>query len=137
MDPRCPQSGADRVCVAPYLFALGRFWRRLADLVTATAATTIASVLGGHQLAADVVMLGYQQGFRATPPRRTSLPDRRQDTPVVGAAPDMRCPHHRSPYRALGKVSTGNPVRRLSAMSAMSAMSGTTGRVLTKDLCFY
>lgn len=59
------QTGADRVCVAPYLLAPGRFSRRVTDLAAATGATTVAPVLGGHPLVTDLVVLRYQQGLRA------------------------------------------------------------------------
>jgi sirohydrochlorin ferrochelatase len=58
-------TGADRVCVAPYLLAHGRFSRRVTDLASATGATTVAPVLGGHRLVTDLVVLRYQQGLRA------------------------------------------------------------------------
>ena len=59
------QSGADRVCVAPYLLAPGRFSRRVTDLAAVAGATTVAPVLGGHRLVTDLVVLHYQQGLRA------------------------------------------------------------------------
>jgi len=59
------QSGADRVCVAPYLLAPGRFSRRVADLAAAAGATTVAPVLGSHQLLTDLVVHRYEQGVRA------------------------------------------------------------------------
>lgn len=59
------QTGARRVCVAPYLLAPGRFSRRVMDLAAATGATTVAPVLGGHRLVTDLVVLRYQQGLRA------------------------------------------------------------------------
>ena len=59
------QTGADRVCVAPYLIAPGRFSRRVTDLAAAAGATTVAPVLGGHRLVTDLVVLRYQQGLRA------------------------------------------------------------------------
>lgn len=59
------QTGAGRVCIAPYLLAPGRFASRLAGVATAVGATTIAPVLGGHRLVTDLVVLRYQQGIRA------------------------------------------------------------------------
>lgn len=59
------QTGADRVYVAPYLLAPGRFSRRVTDLAAAAGATTVAPVLGGHKLVRDLVVLRYQQGLRA------------------------------------------------------------------------
>ena len=59
------QTGAGRVCVAPYLLAPGRFSSRLKGAATAAGATTIAPVLGGHRLVTDLVVLRYQQGIRA------------------------------------------------------------------------
>jgi sirohydrochlorin ferrochelatase len=59
------QTGADRVCVAPYLLTPGRFSRRLTDLASAAGATTVAPVLGGHRLVTDLVVLRYQEGLRA------------------------------------------------------------------------
>jgi len=59
------QTGADRVCVAPYLLAPGQFSRRITDLACAAGVTTVAPVLGGHRFVVDLVMLRYQQGLRA------------------------------------------------------------------------
>jgi sirohydrochlorin ferrochelatase len=59
------QTGAPRVCVAPYLLAHGRFSRRVTDLASAAGATTVAPVLGGHPLVTDLVVLRYQQGLQA------------------------------------------------------------------------
>ena len=59
------QTGADRVCVAPYLLAPGRFSRRVKDLASAAGATTVAPVLGGHRLVTDLVVLRCLQGLRA------------------------------------------------------------------------
>jgi sirohydrochlorin ferrochelatase len=59
------QTGAARVCVAPYLLADGRFSRRVTDLASAAGATTVAPVLGAHQLVTDLVVLRYEQGLRA------------------------------------------------------------------------
>jgi sirohydrochlorin ferrochelatase len=59
------QTGADRVCVAPYLLAPGRFSRRVMDLASAAGATTVAPVLGSHRFVTDLVLLRYQQGLRA------------------------------------------------------------------------
>jgi len=59
------QTGADRVCVAPYLLAPGRFSRLVTDLAAAAGATTVAPVLGSHRLVRDLVLLRYQQGLRA------------------------------------------------------------------------
>jgi sirohydrochlorin ferrochelatase len=59
------RSGADRVCVAPYLLAPGRFSRRVTDLAAAAGATMVAPVLGGHRLVTDLVVIRYQQGLRA------------------------------------------------------------------------
>jgi sirohydrochlorin ferrochelatase len=58
-------TGADRVCVAPYLLAPGRFSRRVTDLASAAGATMVAPVLGGHRFVTDLVVLRYQQGLRA------------------------------------------------------------------------
>jgi len=59
------QAGADRVCVAPYLLAPGRFSRRVKDLASVAGATTVSPVLGGHRLVRDLVVLRYHQGLRA------------------------------------------------------------------------
>lgn len=59
------QTGSDRVCVAPYLLAPGRFSRRVTDLAIEAGATTVAPVLGSHPLVADLVVLRYWQGLRA------------------------------------------------------------------------
>lgn len=59
------QTGAGRVCVAPYLLAPGRFSRRLEDLATSAGATAVAPVLGGHRLVADLVVRRYRHGLRA------------------------------------------------------------------------
>jgi sirohydrochlorin ferrochelatase len=59
------QTGADRVSVAPYLLAPGRFSRRVTDLATAARATTVAPVLGHHELVTDLVVRRYKQGLRA------------------------------------------------------------------------
>jgi len=59
------RTGADRVCVAPYLLAHGRFSRRVTDLASAAGATTVAPVLGAHRLVTDLVVRRYQQGLRA------------------------------------------------------------------------
>ena len=58
------QTGADRVCVAPYLLAPGRFSRLVTDLAAAAGATTVAPVLGSHRLVTDLVVLRYQQGAK-------------------------------------------------------------------------
>jgi sirohydrochlorin ferrochelatase len=58
------QSGADRVCVAPYLLAPGRFSRQVTELAT-VAGATVPPVLGGHRLVTDLVVRRYQQGLRA------------------------------------------------------------------------
>lgn len=59
------KTGADRVCVAPYLLAPGRFSRRVTDLASAVGATTVAPVLGSHRLVADLVVLRYREGRAA------------------------------------------------------------------------
>jgi sirohydrochlorin ferrochelatase len=59
------QTGAGRVCVAPYFLAPGRFSQKAKELSAAAGATTIAPVLGGHRLMTDLVVLRYQQGVRA------------------------------------------------------------------------
>jgi len=59
------QIGAQRVCVAPYLLAPGRFSRRVADLAQTAGATRVAPVLGGHALVTDLVVHRYQDGARA------------------------------------------------------------------------
>ncbi|HEY8821394.1 MAG TPA: CbiX/SirB N-terminal domain-containing protein [Dermatophilaceae bacterium] len=59
------QTGADRVCVAPYLLAPGRFSRRVTDLAAAARATAVAPVLGHHELVTDLVVRRYKQGLRA------------------------------------------------------------------------
>jgi len=58
------QSGADRVCVAPYLLAPGRFSSQVTELAT-VAGATVPTVLGGHRLVTDLVVLRYQQGLQA------------------------------------------------------------------------
>ena len=59
------RTGADRVCVAPYLLAPGRFSRRVTELALVAGATTVAPVLVGHRLVTDLVVLRYQQGLQA------------------------------------------------------------------------
>jgi sirohydrochlorin ferrochelatase len=59
------QSGARKVCVAPYLLAPGRFSLRVTDLAAAAGATTVAPVLGAHRLLTDMVLHRYRQGVWA------------------------------------------------------------------------
>lgn len=59
------QSGAGRVCVAPYFLAPGPLVRRVKDLASAVGATTVSPVLAGHRLVTDLVVLRYQEGLRA------------------------------------------------------------------------
>lgn len=76
------ETGAARVCVAPYLLAPGRFSRRVTDLASVAGATTVAPVLGGHRLVTDLIVVRYQQGLRAleatgaqhSRPRRAGVP---------------------------------------------------------------
>jgi len=58
-------SGADRVCVAPYLLAPGRFAREVTELAAAAGATTVAPVLGGHRLLTELILRRYRQGLCA------------------------------------------------------------------------
>jgi len=59
------QTGASRVCVAPYFLAPGQSSRRVRDLASVVGATTVAPVLAGHRLVRDLVVLRYQQGVKA------------------------------------------------------------------------
>jgi sirohydrochlorin ferrochelatase len=55
-------AGTGRVWVAPYSLVPGRFARRVGVLAAASGVSTVASVLGGHRLVTDVVVLRYQEG---------------------------------------------------------------------------
>lgn len=59
------QSGARRVCVAPYLLAPGQFSRKVTDMALAAGATTVAPVLGSHRLLTELVVRRYRQGVRS------------------------------------------------------------------------
>jgi sirohydrochlorin ferrochelatase len=77
------QTGSNRVCVAPYLLAPGRFSRRVTDLAAAAGATTVAPVLGRHRLVTDLVVLRYQQARRALAATKRGRPDREHDTAPI------------------------------------------------------
>jgi len=59
------ESGAARVCVAPYLLAPGRFSREVTDRAVTAGATTVAPVLGAHRLLTDLILRRYRQGLCA------------------------------------------------------------------------
>jgi sirohydrochlorin ferrochelatase len=59
------QSGARRVCVAPYLLAQGQYSRRITELALAAGAASVAPVLGGHRLLTELVVRRYRRGVRA------------------------------------------------------------------------
>jgi sirohydrochlorin ferrochelatase len=59
------QSGARRVCVAPYLLTPGHLSRKVTELATSAGAEMVAPVLGGHRLLTELVLRRYRQGARA------------------------------------------------------------------------
>lgn len=59
------QTGANRVCVAPYFLAPGPWSRRVMDLASEVGATAVAPVLAGHRLVRELVVLRYLEGMRA------------------------------------------------------------------------